>query len=235
MLLFVDESGHDHRAMPCEVLAGAAIAEDQLWNLVNAIRSAERECFGDSLRNLRATEAKAKYLLKRKRFKSADRPLSIPESDLPGLAFAALTKGIESRGKAESQATERELVAYSRVVLRYVQLVFDLAAQHGVKIIAAVVDRDAPRPPAGLLRKDYVYLFQRYCYLLEEFPPRERGLVVFDELEKAKAHILVEQMSEYFLRSEKGKFRSSRIVPEPFFVHSELTTGVFVADLTAGP
>lgn len=56
MLLFIDESGHDHRDMPCEVLAGVAIAEDNLWNLVQAVRAAERDHFGDYLRNLRVTE-----------------------------------------------------------------------------------------------------------------------------------------------------------------------------------
>ena len=34
MLLFIDESGFDHSGTPCEVLAGVAIAEDSLWNLV---------------------------------------------------------------------------------------------------------------------------------------------------------------------------------------------------------
>jgi hypothetical protein len=33
MLLFIDESGHDRRDMPCEVLAGVAVSEDNPWNL----------------------------------------------------------------------------------------------------------------------------------------------------------------------------------------------------------
>ncbi len=78
MLLFIDESGHDHHDMPCEVLAGVAIAEDNLWNLVQAVRSAEKDRFADYLRNLRVTEMKAKRLLKRKRFRSAARPIHIP-------------------------------------------------------------------------------------------------------------------------------------------------------------
>jgi hypothetical protein len=40
-------------------------------------------------------------------------------------------------------------------------------------------------------------------------------------------------MAAYFLGTDTGRYRSSRIVPEPFFVHSELTTGVFLADLAA--
>ena len=57
--------------------------------------------------------------------------------------------------------------------------------------------------------------------------------MVFDETDKSQSHILIQQMAEYFLGTDKGKYRSARVVPEPFFVHSELTTGVFVADLAA--
>jgi hypothetical protein len=235
MLLFIDESGHDHHDMPCEVLAGVAIAEDNLWNLVQAVRSAEKDRFGNYLRNLRVTEMKAKRLLKRKRFKSAARPIEIPDVELVSLAHSALTKGMAASeaGRAKSDATERELVAYSRSVLRFVDDVLDIAARHSVQVFASVVDIKAPRPSKGLLRKDYVYLFERYFYFLETLAPRERGLVVFDELDKAKAHILIQQMAAYFLGTKTGRYRSSRVVPEPFFVHSDLTTGVFLADLTA--
>lgn len=235
MLLFIDESGHDHHQMPCEVLAGVAVAEDNLWNLIQAIRAAEKDNFGDYLRNLRVTEIKAKRLLKRKRFRSAGRPVNIAEGELVPLAHTALTKGMEASraGSADSGATERELVAYSRCVLRFVDDVLDIAARHNVQVFASVVDISAPRPAPGLLRKDYVYLFERYFYFLETLPPRERGLVVFDELDKAKAHILIQQMAAYFLGTTTGRYRSSRVVPEPFFVHSELTTGIFLADLAA--
>ena len=67
-----------------------------------------------------------------------------------------------------------------------------------------------------MLRKDYVYLFERYFYLLESLPPRDRGLVVFDEMEKSQSHVLIQQMAQYFLRHADGsvsKFsRGSRAV-----------------------
>jgi hypothetical protein len=40
-------------------------------------------------------------------------------------------------------------------------------------------------------------------------------------------------MDRYFLHTLTGRIRSSRILPEPLFVHSELTTGVQLADLAA--
>ncbi len=235
MLLFIDESGHDHHEMPCEVLAGVAVSEANLWNLVKAVRAAEKDFFGDYLRNLRVTELKAKKLLKRKRFRSAQRKVEIAKGELSELAHSALMKGISASkdGAQASAVTERELVAYSRQVLGFVDEVINIAARYEARVIASIVDIKAPRPDMGMLRKDYIYLFERYFYLLESRPLHERGLVVFDELEKTKAKILIQQMAAYFLGTQNGRYRSARIVPEPFFVHSELTTGVFLADLAA--
>jgi len=235
MLLFIDESGHDRSGTPCEVLAGVAVAEDSLWNLVRAVRAIERELFGDYLRTFLIEERKAKRLLKTKRFKSANRNVPIAANELTSLAHSALAKGKTAReqGAADDRTTERELVGYSRQVLRFVHEVLNTAASFNVQVFASMVDPNSPRPPAGTLRKDYIYLFERYFYFLETLPPKERGLVVFDELEKSQAHGLVGQMAAYFLGHQEGLYRSSRIVPEPFFVHSDLTTGVFLADLTA--
>jgi hypothetical protein len=104
---------------------------------------------------------------------------------------------------------------------------------HGVRIFASIVPPGAPRPSAQTLRKDYAYLFERFFYFVDEQVAPERGLVVFDEIERTKAHILVDQMATYFRETFRGRMRSGRIVPEPFFVHSELTTGVQIADLAA--
>ncbi len=156
MLLFIDESGHDHHEMPCEVLAGVAVSESNLWNLVKAVRAAERGYFGDYLRNLRVTELKAKKLLKRKRFRSAWRHVEIADSELPELAHSALTKGISAaeNGADTSAITERELVAYSRQVLKFVDEVINIAARYEVRVIASIVDIKSLRPDSGMLRKD---------------------------------------------------------------------------------
>jgi hypothetical protein len=86
---------------------------------------------------------------------------------------------------------------------------------------------------ANYLRKDYAYLFERFFYFLEDEGSNPSGIVVFDELEKASSHILLDQMHRYFRETAKGRHRSSLIIPEPFFVHSDLTTGIQLADLAA--
>ena len=105
MLLFIDESGHNKSGTPCEVLAGVAIAEDSLWNLVRAIRSAERDHFGNYMRDVFAGEMKAKKLLKPDRFHEAQRDVLIPADDCVALANSLLRKGKAARGQPTSDPT----------------------------------------------------------------------------------------------------------------------------------
>ena len=89
-------------------------------------------------------------------------------------------------------------------------------------------------PTAGDgLRRDYAYLFERFFYFLEDNAADEQGIVVFDELEKSKSHLLIDRMHRYFVDTAVGRHRANRIIPEPFFVHSDLTTSVQIADLVA--
>jgi len=163
----------------------------------------------------------------------ADRDVGIPPQECVRLANSLLRKGKEARGQPGNNPTFYEIIAYSRKALDFVHAVLDIAAGFSVRVFASVVDAKASAAASNRLRKDYVYLFERYFYFLETLPPRERGLVIFDELDKTKSHILLQQMAAYFLGTDPGRYQSSRIVPEPFFVHSDLTTGVFLADLAA--
>ena len=127
-----------------------------------------------------------------------------------------------------------ELVAYGQAALAFVRRVFEVAARYNARTFAGIVGLNAPRhADPSFLRKDYAYLFERFYHYLEAVSTEEMGLVVFDELEKAQSRILLGQLERYFLESEKGYQRSARVVPEPFFVHSDLTTVVQIADLAA--
>ena len=115
----------------------------------------------------------------------------------------------------------------------YVASVFEICAELGCRTFASIVETDACPTATGGLRKDYAYLFERFFYFLEDNNTMEQGIVVFDELEKSQSHLLIDQMHRYFADTVVGQQRSSRIIPEPFFVHSDLTTGVQIADLVA--
>jgi hypothetical protein len=126
------------------------------------------------------------------------------------------------------------MTALAQAKLAYVSEVLDLCAQHHCKLIASVIkDNTAGVLPEDMLRRDYCYLFERFFYYLEDRGADTMGIVVFDELEKSRSHMLVGQMDRYFKFTAKGRNRASQVIPEPFFVHSDLTTGIQLADLAA--
>lgn len=233
MFFFIDESGIDKTIAPYEVLAAASIREKSLWEFVKAEYALEEELFGARLSSYGA-ELKGSKLLSKKRFGFARQRVAIEPEEQRNLAAACLAKGeLSSRSRA-SMATARELTALGCASLEFVDKLLDLAAAFDMKVFGSMVDTTAPAPPPGSkLRKDYVYLFERMFYYLEDLGRDEQGIIVFDELEKAKARLLIDQVSNYFLKTAKGRERSKRIIPAPFFVHSDLTTVVQVADILA--
>jgi len=223
-LLFVDESGGDQRDSPHEVLAGVSVEDRDLWNLITAVQNLEHDMFGRRYSH-GPRELKAKKILKRKVIRHAGQLPPFEDDIRRQLARSCLEKG-DSAGR-------EEITALAQAKLAFVEQALVLCAQHRCKAFASIVPKGAPRSEGDFLRKDYAYLLERFFYFLEDAGPDAQGLVVFDELDKARSHILVDQMSRYFRETQTGRVRSAQIVPEPFFVHSELTTAIQLADLVA--
>jgi hypothetical protein len=231
-ILFVDETGQDRRKSPYEVLGGVAVEDSRIWSLITALQQTEIEHFGR--RTTRAQEElKARKLLKAKTFEHAAQLDPIPPSERMSLAKAALDEGEAAKREGRpSKHTRVQLTALAQAKVAFCLRVLEVCVQHQARAFASIVDRDAPAPPSRhVLRKDYTYLFERFFYYLEDMPPSQHGIVVFDELERSQSHLLVEQMAEYFVKTKVGRLRSSRVLPEPMFVHSDLTSLVQVADL----
>ena len=223
-LLFLDECGHDQRVSPCEVLAGVCVEDRDLWNLIDAIADAEDRHFGLRYSRIK-DEIKGKKLLKRKAFRHASQQPPVDEARRRDLARQAIESG--------ATVTRDQITALGQSKLAFVRDVFDICARFHCHAFASIVARDAPRPLNAVLRKDYAFLFERFFYFLEDRGPTVQGVVVFDELEKTASKILLGQMEEYFLQTARGRQRSRQVIPQPFFVHSDLTTLVQVADLIA--
>jgi hypothetical protein len=222
-LLFLDESGQDQNQSPYEVLAGVAIEDKQLWPLIQAIQDLEVEHFGRRYAD-QEREMKAKKLLKRKTFRHASQLDPIKPEVRTGLAQGCLADG--------ASALREEITALAQAKIAFCEAVLRATREAGGVVLAAMIPKSAPRTKGDFLRKDYAFIFERYFYLLEDNDD-EAGLIVFDELERSQSHLLVDQMHRYFLNTSRGLERARLVVPEPFFVHSELTTGVQVADLVA--
>jgi len=225
--LFVDESGQDGRNSPYEVLAGVAVEDRELWRLIQALKESQEAHFGIRLFDAYGAEAKGQKLLRKKTFKLAGQKPALSAADRTALANAALTNGEAVHGD--------QLTALGQAKLAYVADALRLCRKHKTVAFASIIPNDIVRPDYDFLRKDYAFLFERFFHFLNgrDDSPKPMGSVIFDEVEKTQSQILIEQMEKYFLHTSKGKARSRLIVPEPLFVHSDLTTMIQMADLVA--
>lgn len=227
--LFIDESGQDHKESPYEVLAGVAIEDSKLWDLIKELHDAEIAHFGRRYSE-GSRELKAKKILKRKTFARAQSEPPVLPNEVPALAKAILDDGAQ-------YGSARHLKALSLAKIAYVTDVLSICDSYECKVFASIVDPMAPQTATDGLRKDYGYLFERFFNFLEDqssarqYP--QQGILVFDELEKSRSHLLIDQAHKYFKDTATGRHRATLIIPEPFFVHSDLTTGVQIADLVA--
>ncbi|MBE7465960.1 MAG: DUF3800 domain-containing protein [Planctomycetes bacterium] len=226
-LLFMDESGHDHKHLPYEVRGGIALADEKLWPFVQAMKKLEVESFGDALHKYRS-ELKGSKLLDKDRFKWAaqDPPLDDVARRKHALAF--LNKGVEKRVPARTDFT-----AYGQACLHMARGIFELLESHDAKLFAVAIPRSVVKPATfeaeEYLRKDQTFLLERYFYLLEE--KKCPGLLVLDETDKQEDRQFVRRLERYFTLTQTGRYRAARIVPSPFFVSSDMSYPVQAADL----
>lgn len=219
--LFVDESGTDGRESPYMVLGGVAVRDSALWSLVVELQKLEFRLFGGRYHHS-GDEIKGRKFLSSKTFKKARFRQPLAEAERRRLAAACLASGAER---------PEGITALAQAKLAYVSQALDICIRHKCHAFASLVDRDSPAPIEGHLRKDYNYLIERFFYFLEDQGEDQTGILVFDELEKQQSRNLIETMEAYFRNVKRGSDRAARIVPQPFFVHSDLTTGVQLADL----
>jgi len=228
-LLFLDESGHGHKVTPYEVRGGIAIHDTRLWPFVLALTEHEEECFGTPLRLFRK-EIKGAKLLGKDPWKWAAQEPSLPGLERQRLARRFLEKG---RQNPRVSPTRDEFTAYGQASLLLADRIFGVLREYEATLLAVAIPHQVP-PPAGscineFLGKDIVFLLERYFYFLQE--RNEVGLLVMDETENGQDRDLVGRLERYFLRTQKGRERSKRIVPSPFFVSSEMAYPVQAADV----
>jgi hypothetical protein len=224
---FIDESGTDRQNSSYEVLCGVAIEDRDLWNIVTELKSLEVQLLGTRYGG-QEREIKGRKFLKRKVFKQASSFAPIPIEERTLLSKKCIESG--------ANADRKQMAALSQAKLDYVRKLLELCSRFRLKIFASICSepiRETDDETDGLLRRDYVYAFERIYYYLEDKKQGDQGIIVFDELEKSKSHILISQLENYFKKSSKGRQRSGLVIPEPFFVHSDLTTGIQIADLIA--
>ncbi|MBN1362429.1 MAG: DUF3800 domain-containing protein [Sedimentisphaerales bacterium] len=224
-LLFLDESGHDHRATPYEVHGGFAIHASKLWPFISAVRTLEQSTFGAYLHQY-GSEFKGCKLLDKKRFEWERQGRRMEEA-----LKRKHTLNFLNAGKQQRTPRRDEFTAYGQACISMAEGIIQLLASHDAKVFAAVIPH-LPRPktiPDDFLRKDLVFLLERYFYFLDSH--QEIGLLVMDGSEKKADRKLVRRIERYFTLTIVGRQRTQWIVPVPMFVESDMAYGVQVADL----
>jgi hypothetical protein len=143
--LFVDESGQDRKASPYEVLAGVAVEDRVLWDLICDLHAAEIHHFGARYTK-GSDELKGTNILKTKVFRHAELSVAVPEQERVALARFALQNG--------PQAHAIHLKALAQAKLAYVRTVFEICEKYRCKAFASIVEPAAPSTGSDGLRKD---------------------------------------------------------------------------------
>jgi len=228
-LLFMDESGPDPEASPYEVRGGVAIHDSRLWPLVLELQRREQAAFGAELRQF-FLELKGSQLLGEEHFQWATQMDPMPDEERRRHCRAFVAKGLEKQAP-----TGAESAAFGQACLEMASGVFDALKHHEARLLAAVapaqgLNEAAPAPEQdGHLRKDHVFLFERFFYLLEA--EEQHGLIVLDEQRKMNDQRFVARFQSYFRKTDTGRYRASRIVPSPLFASSELIYPAQAAEL----
>jgi hypothetical protein len=226
-LLFMDESGHDHKTMPYEVRGGVALQDRKVWPFIRAISSLEQSCFGVRLADFKK-EFKGEKLLDKDRIQWAFQDAQQTDEERKRNARAFLSKGLQ-----RSSPTRAEFSGYGQACFQMAQGIFQLLRDHDAKIFAALIPRSV-RPPDNtpaqeFLRKDHVFLLERFYYFVQK--QQEQGLLVMDQVEEQHDYRFVRKLERYFVRTTKGTQRADWIVPSPFFSSSYLSIPIQVADV----
>jgi hypothetical protein len=167
-------------------------------------------------------------LLDKDRFKWAAQEQTMPDEERRKHCRGFLTKGLERKSPIRPEFT-----AYGQGCLDMATGIFELLRQHNARLFAAAIPRKVARPVTfeaeEYLRKDQVFLLERYFYFLEQ--QKQHGLLVMDAVEKNEDRRFVRRLEAYFRKTQTGRYRSAWIVPAPLFVSSDMTYPIQAADL----
>jgi len=226
-LLFCDESGHDHKNTPLEVRGGLAFPVGKIGMFSAAFEKLKLDCFGTEF-IARNPEVKGSRLLSRKKFCFAEQEEILGQS--------ARIRGINRLLEAQSQKMSppaRGFSALGQAGLLFADELFKLFEQYGCVLFASAIPKGVKAPTAdqytNYLRKDFIFLQERFFYFLEE--KDSTGILVFDQTETQQDRKYIRRVYEYYSKTENGRERAERICPVPLFIDSELSPCIQAADV----
>jgi hypothetical protein len=231
-LLFMDESGHDHKSMPYEVRGGVAIHASKIWSFASAFDDLQVRAFGARLEDF-GSEIKGEKLFDKRKLKNLAPGEQFSDSDRRRFCLSFLQKGAASKGAVSQTLKWQEFRAYAETCREMSLGILDIMRQHDVRVFATAIPRGSKAPPGwkdkGFLRKDHAYLFERFFYYVEQ--QDDTGILVLDSTEYSLDHRFLKTTARYFTRHELGRQRAAHIVPVPMFTPSHMSSLLQSADV----
>ncbi len=199
-LLFMDESGHDHKNTPFEVRGGVAIHSSRIWSFIQGWNGAVVEEFGPKFAEL-GGEIKGSRLLARKRIEWSQQMHPLDDGSRHRGVSRFLTKSLQ-----REPPSRRDFTAYGQASRRMARRIFDLLEGNQAVLFASLIPRGT-KPPKGFtsehyLRKDHVFLQERFFYFLEL--KQEHEIFVMDQTEKQNDKRFVQRLHAYYTKTQKG-------------------------------
>jgi len=171
------------------------------------------------------SEIKGSKLLDVKRMKWARQADWMPDEERRKHACNFLAKGLEKKAPIR-----QEFTAYGQACLALSRSVFQALRDHDAALFASAIPATTVKPASfgasEYLRKDHVFLLERFFYSLEA--KQAHGILVFDQGSDRR---FVRQLERYFTKTQTGIYRTAWIVPVPLFVSSDMSYLVQAADL----
>lgn len=211
--LFLDEPVDPVGNSPYKVVAGLAIEDKHIWPLSVKISDANLHYFGRQLRASNSAYLKAGDLLSPEIFADAQNELTISSVERIRLIHDALS------GEYIESVDQR--AALSQAKVSYCRFILNLIRNHEVRAFAVMVPTNAEALQISTkLRRDYTFLLERFFYFVGDQAPPAMGLLILSDLNKYT--VTANSISEYFLKTTKGKIRSKSIMPEPLFARGRI-------------
>lgn len=91
--------------------------------------------------------------------------------------------------------------------------------------------RDKRDQDENYLSKDYAYLIERFYKFLIHVDETSMGLLVLPHRERGITDVKVDALTNYFAKSENGRRRARRVVPEPLYVNEGLRAVSHLAEI----
>lgn len=228
-LFFMDESGHDHKNTPMEVRGGVAIHAQNIFKFSQDIEEAIQESFGINVRDYKESfEIKGSKLLANRTWQQANYRFEFSDKERH-----KQVKEFLNCNRHKKAPTQAGFCAYAKSRLLVADKIFDTLKKYDAQIFASIIPRGTKPPKefsnSDYLRKDQVFLFERYFNFLEH--KAEHGLIIMDETEKQNDRRFIQRMQNYFTKTQAGRERAHWIVPTPFFVSSDMVAGIQAADV----